>query len=424
MAASLVQSKAAAQNTGDATVDATWDTPATAGNLLLIIVGADDYAASPPTDFTQSTGCGQETFLGHYVWWKVAAGGETSATYTIGSAAPSCWITAEYSGLTASPYDTSDGTFIQSSSTTMTTPTITPTTGDRLLIASIGGSLSNTMNGMGTWLNSFTERQDIWTTLGSGTRDNVGMADRSVTGDGSTGFSSGATYAQACQSRTGIIIAFKVAAGGTDATATPAVIATTATVPRPGVNVSAAPSVVAAVAALPRPAVNVQASPAVVATTVTLPTPTPETAGNVTVQPAAVATVATVPRPGVNIAAGPAVVPVTVTLPQPGVNVAAGPAVIPCTVALATATPAGGTTVTPNAITTTITVPATAVSVSAGPATIAVTVTIPLPGTGGAPVKALSDPEVVHAVASVAAVSALRTSSPTVTGGTSTPTVG
>lgn len=225
MAASLVQSKSAAQNTGDATVDLVWDTPATTGNLLIGIVGADDYAASPPSGFTQSTGCGQETFLGHYVWWKVSTGGETAVTYTIGSASPSCWITMEWSGLEASPYDISNGQFTATSSTSYTTPAIAPTTGERLLIASMGFSLNNTLTSMASWLNSFTEvaNADIATTLGSGTRDLIGAASRSVTGDGSTTFSSGATATASGtpQSRTGIIIAFKVSSGAA-ATSVPA----------------------------------------------------------------------------------------------------------------------------------------------------------------------------------------------------------
>lgn len=207
----LVQSKSGAQNTGLATVSATWDTAATASNLLILIVGADDYAASPPTGWTESIGCKQHTYLGHYLWWKVAAGGETSVNYTIGSAASSCWVTAEISGLISTPYDISAGQLDQSRATTYTTPSITPSAGDRYVIASIGGADSGGSITINTWLNSFTARQDIGTTLGSGTRDVVGYADRAATYNGSTAVSSGATYSTAVQARTGIIIAFTVA---------------------------------------------------------------------------------------------------------------------------------------------------------------------------------------------------------------------
>lgn len=212
MAISRVQSNSGAQNSGLATVTATWASPATAGNLLVLIVGSDDYAASPPSGWTQSTGCKQETFLGHYVWWKVAAGGETSVNYTIGSAATSAWITAEYLGVHSSPYDTSNGQLAASSANTYTTAAVTPGSGDRLLIASMGGSLGAAgLTTTSAWLNSFTAVRDSATVLGSGTRDLVGYAERIVTADGATGYSSGCTYNISAESRTGILIAMKAA---------------------------------------------------------------------------------------------------------------------------------------------------------------------------------------------------------------------
>jgi hypothetical protein len=229
MSASVVQSKSAAQNTGLATVTVSWNSAATAGNLLLIGVTSDDYRTGGgiPSGFTESLNCKLETFHGAYVWWKVAAGGETSTTYTIGSASPSCWWTAEISGLaTSTPLDISNGQLAQSSGTSYTTPSIVPSAGERFLVAQIGGSASSAFSsGMGAWTNSFTEQQDIFTTLGSGTRDNAGMAVRlSVTGDGSTGFSTGATWdgGFTVTARTGIILAFTVA-GAVAATAGEAV---------------------------------------------------------------------------------------------------------------------------------------------------------------------------------------------------------
>ncbi len=186
---------------------------ATAGNLLVLTVAADDYTTGgfAPTGYTLSTGCAQQTFLGHYLWWKVATGGETSTSYTIGSASASAWEFFEISGLTSSPYDISNGQFAQSSATTYTTPSIVPTSGERYLLATMGASRGGvSFTGVGTWLNSFTELNDTFTT--AATRDIVGTASRSVTGDGVTGFSSGCTYEGTTpESRTGIIIAFKIA---------------------------------------------------------------------------------------------------------------------------------------------------------------------------------------------------------------------
>lgn len=221
MAASLVQTLDAAQNTGLATVTANFSA-ATAGNLLVLTVAADDYRTTSgsgrpeSTGWSLPTGGAQETFLGHYLWYKSAAGGETSVQYTIGSASPSCWCFAEWSGMDSTPYDTSTGALAQSSGDTYTTPNLTPSSGERLLIATLGASSGGawTTLDMTTWLNSFTEVADIGTTLGSGTRDIQGMASLAVTANGSTAYSSGATYPNVAQSRTAIIASFKVAAAG------------------------------------------------------------------------------------------------------------------------------------------------------------------------------------------------------------------
>ena len=215
MAATEVQSKALAVNTATATNSVSWDTPATAGNLLVIIVCSDDYitAGNRPSGYTFSTGMGQETNCGHYLFWKVAAGGETSSAYTLNGAATSCWLTLEVDGLDASPYDTSNGQNGAPTVYAYTTPAITPSSGERYLLASIGAANSVTsMTGLGTWLNSHIEIRDACNTLGSGTRDGVGMASRSVTGNGSTTFSSGASVAatNTPDVMTGLLIAFKI----------------------------------------------------------------------------------------------------------------------------------------------------------------------------------------------------------------------
>jgi hypothetical protein len=220
MAAVLADSSQAPQNTGLATVTIN-HSAASAGDLLLLTVGSDDYRTTVGSGRPESTGYAlvtngaQQTFLGHYLWYKTAAGGETSVQYTIGSASPSAWHWERWTGMeTTSVLDISDGTFIQSSSTSMTTPTITPTAGERLIIGTVGFSNSADFTGVGTWLNSFTEVGEAFTTV-AGTRDLVGAASLAVTANGSTGYSTGATMTGTGtpQSRTGIIAAFKVATG-------------------------------------------------------------------------------------------------------------------------------------------------------------------------------------------------------------------
>lgn len=113
MPATVVQINSAPNNApASATQTASLLAPATAGNQIVLIVGADDYASTPPAGFTEHPGCKQQTFLGHYAWRKTATGGEQNISYTIGSSAPSCWIIAEISGIdSTSPYDISGGSW-------------------------------------------------------------------------------------------------------------------------------------------------------------------------------------------------------------------------------------------------------------------------------------------------------------------------
>lgn len=197
-------------------VNAAFGFTATAGRLLVLSVGADDYNSGNPSGWTLSTGMEQQAFLGAYIWWKIAAGGETSVTYTIGSATGSAWTVMEFDNVDPTPYDTSNGQFANSNAATYTTPTITPSTGRRLLVAQICGARSpiGTLSDINTWINSFTEAQQSIQTF-SATADIISTAWRVVDGDGATGFSTGATYVGSQpDSRTGQIIAFKVAAGG------------------------------------------------------------------------------------------------------------------------------------------------------------------------------------------------------------------
>ena len=117
----------------------------TAGTLLVLIYGGDDYRTTSGSGRPESTGwtliSDQHTFLGHAAWYKIAAGSETSVQYTIGSASPSCYqlITAtNIDGTT--PVDISNGQLAQSSLNNYTTPSVTTTAGRRLGIAAMGAT--------------------------------------------------------------------------------------------------------------------------------------------------------------------------------------------------------------------------------------------------------------------------------------------
>lgn len=199
-----------------ATTTATFGFTATANRLLVFGVGSDDYKTGNPTGYTLSTGCAQEVYLGHYVWWKIASGSETSVQYTIGSASKSAWFVLEFDNIdTSSSLDTSSGQSTTTSGGSYTTPSVTPSTGRRFAIASIGGSNASDLTGMSSWINSYTEVADIGHT-GSGTRDLIGAATLALDGNGSSTTQGGADFdgINDPQSRTGIILVFKVATGG------------------------------------------------------------------------------------------------------------------------------------------------------------------------------------------------------------------
>lgn len=196
-------------------VNASFGFTATSGRLLVLTVGSDDYRSGNPSGWTLSSEMEQQAFLGHTLWWKISDGSETSVTYVIGSATGSAWTIDEFDNVDPTPYDASEGQFTNTGGLTYTTPTITPSTGRRLLLASVGASRSplSTMTDTNTWLNSFTEINQSSHAL-SATGDLIGIAMRVVDGDGSTGFSSGATYSATSEARTALIISFKVASDG------------------------------------------------------------------------------------------------------------------------------------------------------------------------------------------------------------------
>lgn len=197
-----------------ATTTATFGFTATANRLLVLIVGSDDYKTGNPSGYTLSTGCSQQTYLGHYVWWKIAAGSETSVQYTIGSASPSAWIVLEFDNIeTSSSLDVSNGQNTTGGASNYTTPAVTPSTGRRFAIASMGASNTTNWTGIATWLNSYTEVAESFNNSG-GTKDIVAAATLALDGDGATTTSSGATYSPSLQAKTGIILVFKVAAAG------------------------------------------------------------------------------------------------------------------------------------------------------------------------------------------------------------------
>jgi hypothetical protein len=215
MAATIVQTAKGVSTLATTTpVFAAMPTP---GNAVVLAYAADDYNGTPNTGWNQRSGMEQQTYHGGYVWDRLAAG-VNSFPYTIGSATNSAWILLEISGLDASYYDISAGKFQQSSSNVLTGQAITPSAGERLILAINGasvngddfsGNLTGQTNGFTHVISSGPNAVGQ-----SGTFDFISVAMLAVTANGSTAYSSDATYPDGCLSRSSMIISFKVASGG------------------------------------------------------------------------------------------------------------------------------------------------------------------------------------------------------------------
>lgn len=197
-----------------ATTTASFSSSPTNGNLIVLVFASDDYNGTPDAGWTQSSQMEQQGWHGSYLWWRVHSGGGNSFQYTLPSAANSSWVIVEVSGQHASPYDVSAGQITNTGGGIYTTPSITPTAGDRLLIGAFNGSsdTGNLNTNTTDWLNSFTHILSSGPASGTGTYDFVSVGYRFVTANGSTSYSTGATKTgDGLQSRSGLIISFKKA---------------------------------------------------------------------------------------------------------------------------------------------------------------------------------------------------------------------
>ena len=214
MAIALVKSN---QGTATATTAVTpaFGTATTSGNLIVLSFSADNVISGVGTGWTQSANMSQVGNNASHIWWRISTGQTSFPNITYGSNANVAWVIAEFSGVDAAPYDVSTGQQTATTAVNYTTPTCTPTTGNRLLVAAILGSTANlNLSGPYTsWLNSFTSITAVGTNAVAGDDVCAGFAYRLVTGNGSTTFTSGATYPDFCSGRGGLIIAFKEAAG-------------------------------------------------------------------------------------------------------------------------------------------------------------------------------------------------------------------
>jgi hypothetical protein len=185
---------------------------ATAGNLLVLATGADDYRTGSPSGWTQIA-AEQQTFHGLNFWYKFAAGGETSVTYVIGSAARSVWAMAEFDNVAS--FGSGQGTFVQASAASQATPTHTPSAGRKLILAVVGFSTSSASPAMSgyAWASITLTSAQISLGPASNPQEYIGIGWTVADYTGSNTVASTASIAgiQPGQARTAIIGSFAVA---------------------------------------------------------------------------------------------------------------------------------------------------------------------------------------------------------------------
>lgn len=202
--------------TSPTTFNATLPAPTTAGSgrYLVIVVACDNVVDTPPGFVVDED---QVNNAGHYVFRKSTANSESSWAITPGSGGgAAAWYAAELNELDASsPLDANAHTSLgtgSSGSTQSTGTTGTPTVDDLLMIASFSMSTSGETDvNADAFTNDYVERADQFTEKVSGTDIGLYVAAKEIS----------AAVAQECTvtysasgARTGIMVGYKIAAGG------------------------------------------------------------------------------------------------------------------------------------------------------------------------------------------------------------------
>jgi len=192
-----------------------WATP-TAGNLLVVTANSDALVTITNIGTAWTAGPSVVDGNGTYLWWKISQGTESTITCTPSVSDTICITTAEYSGLTASPFDDSNSSTIASSAGNTTTSTSVTTTaaGDLVIAAALIHIGSGSSGGDPTgpsWTNSFVNQ--ISTSSGNthGSADCYTFYSELVVGAAGA-YSTSATWTGNVGDRQQIIVAFKAAA--------------------------------------------------------------------------------------------------------------------------------------------------------------------------------------------------------------------
>jgi hypothetical protein len=189
---------------------------------VIAVIFFGNTVISTPASCTQRTN--SVVNLGLY-GYDAAGTGQASIAFTATSAGSGVWFAWELSA--GSTYLSSNSAQDNVSATSETTPTLTPTAGNRHLFTAIGGSGSGATRSVTGVSNSFINLAG--TQVGAQDWPFAYRAERDVVGDGVTGFSTVGTFNAAAASAGGsVIMSFINNAGDVTAPTVPTGLATTA----------------------------------------------------------------------------------------------------------------------------------------------------------------------------------------------------
>jgi hypothetical protein len=219
----LVQSNSGT-NDGVTNITPTLPGATTAGNTIIIKVSSAGTLSTPSGFVSRSP---QVNIQGCYHFDKLVASGNSSDLPTMvqGGAFNAIWIVEEWSGITA--FKTSNGANSGfSGGGSFSTGTVTPSAGATLFSAYMGVSASSTPDTFAagdpqSWTNSFTGTVSLARTGSAGSgRDSMvgGSATFQATADGSTAYSTAATFTPSGNGAPHLIIAaYAISAPSTQA---------------------------------------------------------------------------------------------------------------------------------------------------------------------------------------------------------------
>jgi hypothetical protein len=191
-----------------ATTPVSFSMAPTPGNLIVLGFSAENINGTPDAGWTQSTDMEQVNYHGGYVWWQISDG-SNSLQYTINSALASHWVLMEFEGpFAGSPYDMSAGQNVVSNQANYSTPTITPSVGNRLLIAGWGFTRPGAYSE--AWLGATNQDFSAPIMSADNTRTTgFSMSYRVTAANGTDSFGPTLTTNLASAAQTGQIISFK-----------------------------------------------------------------------------------------------------------------------------------------------------------------------------------------------------------------------